>query len=147
MSIVRLTLHALLAVSVIVATSRYVRGEDGPLYFPTVDIPAPIKPTPIRNLPESPDSSKPREVILYVPNFPCGACQYLESQIATVPGVRLRKVVDMNRTSWPWLSVPDTGHEWGYYHPVTNRPLTAKDLAAILKAFPPTEKPAKRGAK
>lgn len=91
--------------------------------------------------------NQPREVVLLVPNFPCGACQYLEAQILTLPNVRLRKVVDMTRPSWPWLSVPDTGHEWGYYHPVTKQPLTAANVAAILKQFPPVEKPAKRGAK
>lgn len=121
-------------------------AADEPLYFPTVNIPAPIKPTPLVNLPGFPDSS-PREVVLVVPNFPCGACQYIEAQILTLPNVRLRKVVDMTRPSWPWLSVPDTGHEWGYYHPVTKQPLTAANVAAILKQFQPVEKPAKRGAK
>lgn len=105
-----------------------------------------ITPQPLGNHSETPDSS-PREVVLIVPDFPCGACQWLEGQLATIPGIKVRKQVDMTRPSWPWLSVPDTGHEWGYYHPVTKQPLTAANVAAILKQFPPVEKPAKRGAK
>lgn len=115
-------------------------AADEPLYFPTVNIPAPIKPTPLVNLPGSPDSS-PREVVLVVPNFPCGACQYLEAQILTLPNVRLRKVVDMTRPSWPWLSVPDTGHEWRYQDDQGRLLLTAKSVGLILQQYPPIERP------
>lgn len=121
--------------------SRVARGDDGEpqlLYFP-VNLQQ-VEPQPLEPL--EPVQPKLRDVVLLVPDFPCNACRYMEGQLAAVPGIRVRKQVDMSRRSWPWLSIPDTGRVWDYYHPVKDVPLVTADIVRILKAYPPEKKPA-----
>lgn len=116
------------------------RGEDGEprlLYFP-VEIQHPIEPQSLVI-----DNPQLRDVVLLVPNFPCGACQWWEREVLSkVHGIRVIKRVDMNQPSWPRLVLPDRRirNTWNYENPQTRQPLRVKDIELIIKAFPPDEK-------
>ncbi len=136
----------LLAAAMLVSMlPRLARGEDGEsrlLYFP-VEIQQQIEPQPLVI-----DKPQLRDVVMLVPNFPCGACQWWEREVLSkVQGVRVIKRVDMDQPSWPRLVLPDRHirNTWNYEHPQTRKPLGVADIELIIKAFPPDSADEKKG--
>ncbi len=89
--------------------------DPGPLFFPVPvesaprerGVPQSLLPTEIAPAPVV--KQQLREVVILVPNFQCGACEWCESNVLRkIPGIKITKRVDMNRPHWPWVMLGDT---------------------------------------